>query len=81
MDRHRTARVHRLIFGEVHLRGCLGTYVRHYNGHRPHWALGQVPPDADPTTDLPIAPVAGDHVRRAPVLGGLINEYHQRMNP
>jgi putative transposase len=65
-----------LIFGEAHLRAVMGAYLRHYNGHRPHWARGQVPPDADTTTDLPIAPVAGDRVRRAPVVGGLINEYH-----
>jgi hypothetical protein len=33
-----------LIFGCRQLRSVLGEYVDHYNGHRPHRALGQAPP-------------------------------------
>jgi putative transposase len=33
-----------LIFGRRHLERVLGEYVWHYNGHRPHRALGQAPP-------------------------------------
>jgi hypothetical protein len=35
----------RLITGERHLRPVLGEYADHYNLHRPHRALQQVPPD------------------------------------
>jgi putative transposase len=33
-----------LIVGHAHLERVLGEYVLHYNGHRPHRALGQAPP-------------------------------------
>ena len=33
-----------LIFGGRQLRSVLAEYVDHYNGHRPHRALGQAPP-------------------------------------
>ena len=36
---------HLLIFGRRHLERVLRVYVRHYNGHRPHRALGLTPPD------------------------------------
>jgi len=63
-----------LIVNERHLRRVLAEYAAHYNRHRPHWTLRQQPPTAaqPPVTDL-----ATDRVRRAPILGGLINEYHQ----
>jgi len=57
------------------LRGAvLAEYVDHYNGHRPHRALGQAPPlgPAEPPVVLP----AGRVVRRDR-LGGLIHEYAQ----
>jgi putative transposase len=62
-----------LIAGERHLRIVLDRYVRHYNGHRPHQALGQQPPNP-PLSRL------RDHdarVERRPILGGLISEYAQ----
>ncbi len=34
-----------LVVGRRHLERVLGVYVRHYNEHRPHRALGLVPPD------------------------------------
>jgi putative transposase len=36
---------HLLIVGRRHLERVLRVYVRHYNEHRPHRALGLVPPD------------------------------------
>ena len=66
-----------LIFGEAHLRTVLTAYVRHYNGHRPHWSLGQHPPHTAMATDRPIADAADHRIRRTPIFGGLINEYHR----
>jgi len=33
-----------LIFGRRHLERVLAEYLAHYNGHRPHRALGQLAP-------------------------------------
>jgi hypothetical protein len=60
-----------LIFGERHLRNVLAGYADHYNGRRPHRALGLRRPR--PTSPLP-EPVPG-RIRRRPILGGLLNEY------
>jgi putative transposase len=61
-----------LIFGCWQLRSVLAEYADHYNGHRPHRALGQAPPlgSAEP----PVIPLAG-RVARRDRLGGLIHEY------
>jgi putative transposase len=63
-----------LIVGGRQLQAVLAEYVDHYNGHRPHRALGQAPPlgPAQPPVVLP----AGGVVRRDR-LGGLIHEYAQ----
>jgi putative transposase len=63
-----------LILGCRQLRSVLAEYVDHYNGHRPHRALGQAPPlgPAEP----PVIPPAG-RVARRDRLGGLIHEYAQ----
>jgi putative transposase len=63
---------HLLIFGRCHLERVLGVYVRHYNGHRPHRALGLTAPE-----HFGEAPMAGRPVdlRRRDLLGGLIHEY------
>jgi putative transposase len=63
-----------LIVGGRQLRAVLADYVDHYNGHRPHRALGQAPPlgPAEPPLVLP----AGSVVRRDR-LGGLIHEHTQ----
>jgi putative transposase len=37
-----------LILGEQHLRVVLAGYSRHYNGHRPHQARSQLPPQREP---------------------------------
>jgi putative transposase len=49
----------------------LRVYVRHYNEHRPHRALGLVPPDCS----KPVPPATLPRVRRRDILGGLIHEY------
>jgi transposase InsO family protein len=63
-----------LIVGCRQLRSVLAEYADHYNGHRPHRALGQAPPlgSAEP----PIIPGPGRVARRDRV-GGLIHEYAQ----
>jgi putative transposase len=62
-----------LILGRRHLQHVLVTYIRHYNEHRPHRALGQRPPLSD---DQPLADAIDlDRLRRRDLLGGLIHEY------
>ena len=63
-----------LILGCRQLRAVLAEYADHYNGHRPHRALGQAPP-LGPGEPVVLAP-AGRIVRRDR-LGGLIHEYTQ----
>jgi hypothetical protein len=62
-----------LIFGERHLRTVLASYVRHYNGRRPHRARELRPP----RPDHPAANLYHERIKRRPVLGGLINEYER----
>jgi putative transposase len=66
-----------LILNEAHLRRVLDEYVAHYNRHRPHRSLDQHAPAAtDNYESATIAAIADHtHVRRHPILGGLINEY------
>jgi putative transposase len=65
-----------LIVGRSHLEQILRIYVQHYNGHRPHRALGLRPPDplARPTVRAEENPSA---VRRRDLLGGLLHEYRR----
>jgi len=62
-----------LIFGERHLRTVLASYVRHYNGRRPHRARELRPP----RPDHPTANLKHRGIKRRPVLEGLINEYER----
>jgi hypothetical protein len=61
-----------LIFSRRHLEAVFRIYANHFNGHRPHRALGQRPPTPPPET-IPISGNAA--VRRTRLLGGVINEY------
>jgi putative transposase len=62
-----------LILGRRHLQRVLVVYVRHFNEHRPHRALGQRPPLTD---EQPLPEVISlDRLRRRDLLGGLIHEY------
>jgi putative transposase len=62
-----------LILGRRHLHHVLAAYVRHFNEHRPHRALGQQPPlsERQPLADV----IDLDRLRRRDLLGGLIHEY------
>jgi putative transposase len=65
-----------LIVGRSHLEQILRIYVQHYNGHRPHLALGLAAPD--PSAGLTV--VGEDRqgrVRRSDLLGGLLHEYRR----
>ena len=63
-----------LIRGRRHLERVLREYVRHYNDHRPHRAMGLLPPDAREGRPHMDAGRPGA-VEGRPILGGLINEY------
>jgi hypothetical protein len=63
-----------LIFGRRHLERVMAENVAHYNGHRPHRALGQQAPL------LPSIPPAAEHpaptrLHRSDAVFGLIREY------
>lgn len=62
-----------LIYGERHLRSVLNEYIDHYNGHRPHQARSQRPPDQD---EQAVVSVEG-RIERHEVLAGAINEYRR----
>jgi transposase InsO family protein len=62
-----------LTYGERHLRSVLNEYIDHYNGHRPHQARGQRPPDQD---EQAVVSIEG-RIKRHEVLGGAINEYRR----
>jgi putative transposase len=60
-----------LIMGQRHLQRVLADYMEHYNTGRAHRALNLRAPADNPG----IIPLPAHRIRRAPVLGGLINEY------
>jgi putative transposase len=62
-----------LVFGSWHVRLVLAEFADHYNVHRPHRALGQVPPLGPGES----AVVPAGRVVRRDRLGGLIHEYAQ----
>jgi transposase InsO family protein len=66
---------------ESHLRSILKSWIPHYNGARPHMALGPGVPDP-PLTDVDRPPPSSRHrrgetfvVRAKSILGGLHHEY------
>jgi putative transposase len=62
-----------LIWGRRHLDRTLRTYADHYNGRRPHRALGLASPLGAAKEPIPVDP---RDIRRRDLLGGLIHEYH-----
>ena len=62
-----------LILGRRHLQHVLVTYVRHFNEHRPHRALGQRSPLRDEQALADVIEL--DRLRRRDLLSGLIHEY------
>jgi transposase InsO family protein len=65
---------HVLVLNEAHARRVLAEYQDHYNGHRPHRARGQRPPDAA-GQPAPVHDLDGRRLLRTRVLDGTINEY------
>jgi putative transposase len=63
-----------LIFGRRQLVSVLGEYAAHYNVHRPHRAVGQVPPLGSAES---AAVLSAGRVARRDRLGGLLHEYAQ----
>jgi transposase InsO family protein len=63
-----------LIANQRHLERTLEVFVEHYNGHRPHRALGLVPPAPVPSA-WTAASDSGARVHRRDRLGGLLREY------
>jgi putative transposase len=69
----KTVRAELLILNRRHLERVLGTYVEHYNTHRPHRALKLQPPQPE---EPPPTPTIGE-IQRHDRLGGLIHEYYR----
>jgi transposase InsO family protein len=63
-----------LILGRRHLERVLDEYVAHYNGHRPHRALGQLAP-LTMDSPTPIDDPQPAELRRRDAAFGLIHEY------
>ena len=63
-----------LITHQHHLEQTLGVFVKHYNGHRPHRALGLVPPAPVPSP-WTLASGSAACVHRRDRLGRLLHEY------
>jgi putative transposase len=64
-----------LILNRRHLERVLRIFVHHYNSHRPHRALGLVPPDPGRRARRPASAARPCQVERRERLGGLIHEY------
>lgn len=68
-----------LILGRRHLESVLREYTAHYNEHRPHRALEQLPPRSQSPPDdggrPPTEAIDLGRLRRRDRLGGLIHEY------
>jgi transposase InsO family protein len=64
-----------LIFGRRHLEGVVHQYVEHYNSHRPHRSLGQLPPQPKVVAPPGLENVDPSRLERTDRIGGLIHEY------
>jgi transposase InsO family protein len=63
-----------LITHQHRLERTLAVFVEHYNEHRPHRALGLVPPAPLPSPST-LAPDSAARVHRRDRVGGLLHEY------
>ena len=64
-----------LIFGQRHLEAVIHEYVEHYNGHRPHRSLGQLPPQPKGIAPTDLKNVDPSRLKRTDRMGGLVHEY------
>ena len=64
-----------LIFGRRQLETVVHEYVEHYNGHRPHRSLGQLPPQPKGVAPAVLKNVDPSQLNRIDRLGGVIHEY------
>ena len=64
-----------LIFGLRHLEAVIHEYVEHYNLHRPHRSLGQLPPQPKGVASAEPKNVDPSRLNRTNRIGGLIHEY------
>jgi transposase InsO family protein len=64
-----------LLLNQQHLEGAVGTFVNHYNRHRPHRGLNLRPPQPLPSVGTPAPGSLGGRVQRRDRLGGLVHEY------
>jgi putative transposase len=64
-----------LIVSRRHLEAVVREYVEHYNGHRPHRSLGQLPPSPEDIAPTKPKNVDPSRIQRANRLGGVIHEY------
>jgi hypothetical protein len=65
-----------LIANRRHLGRGQRTFIDHYDGHRPHRALGLVAPDRADVATFPSTPPKYGDVSRRDRLGGLVHGYH-----
>jgi len=65
-----------LILGRRHLEGAVREYVKHYNLHRPHRSLDQLPPQPKVVALTLPRNVDRSRLKRVSRLGGVIHEYH-----
>jgi putative transposase len=64
-----------LIFGRRHLEAVFSEYAEHYNSHRPHRSLGQLPPQPKDEAPTVLKKVDPSQFKRTDRIGGLIHEY------
>jgi transposase InsO family protein len=64
-----------LILNDHHLERVLDVFAAHYNGHRPHRALGLKPPHRTRPLVAPAAESREACVQRRDRLGGAVHEY------
>jgi putative transposase len=65
-----------LIFGRRHLEVVVREYIEHYNSHRPHRSLGQLPPQPNGVARAVVKDADPSRLKRTDRIGGLIHEYH-----
>ena len=64
-----------LIFGRRHLETLINEYIQHYNLHRPHRSLDQLPPQGKDLAPAGLENIDPSRLKRTDRLGGVIHEY------